>query len=247
MNRTCKLLTPGYVKQALLKFKHILEQTCYSPSPFSLPIYEKKTQMAHINETDTMSKDQVKLLQQVYGTFLYYTRVVDCTMLRALNDLATRVKDGTQETAKALQCFLDYCAANNDFTVLFRASDVILHNYSDAAYLVATGERLRAGGFTYCCNKTYNKKIINRSISVITNLIKGVMSSSAEAKLPALYMNAREILTLRLTCEEIGHPQPPTPMITDNITASGIINVTFKQDKSKAIDMRFYWLIDRAN
>ena len=42
-----------------------------------------------------MTTIQTKLLQQVYGTFLYYVRAVDCTMLDALNDLATRVKDGT--------------------------------------------------------------------------------------------------------------------------------------------------------
>ena len=32
-NQTCKLLMPGYVKQALLKFNHVLQQACYSPSP----------------------------------------------------------------------------------------------------------------------------------------------------------------------------------------------------------------------
>ena len=59
-------------------------------------------------------------------------------------------------------------------------------------------------------------------------------------------MNAREILPLRMTCEELGHPQPATPIRTDNNTADGIINGTFQQNRSKAIDMRFYWLIDRA-
>ena len=44
----------------------------------------------------------------------------------------------------------------------------------------------------------------------------------------------------------MGHPQPATPMKTDNSTATGIINKTIKQKKSKAIDMRFYWLCDRV-
>ena len=51
---------------------------------------------------------------------------------------------------------------------------------------------------------------------------------------------------LRTTLEELGHPQPPTPMKTDNTTASGIISGTVKQNRSKAIDMRFYWLRDRV-
>ena len=33
-------------------------------------------------------------------------------------------------------------------------------------------------------------------------------------------------------------------MRTDNNTANGIINGTLKQARSKAIDMRFYWLLD---
>ena len=49
-----------------------------------------------------------------------------------------------------------------------------------------------------------------------------------------------------LPCEELGQPQPATPIQTDNITEYGIINKTFKQNWSKAIDiMQFYWLIDR--
>ena len=50
-----------------------------------------------------MTTEQTKLLQQVCGTFLYYTRAVDCTMLHALNDLATRVKDGTQKNSPSIQ------------------------------------------------------------------------------------------------------------------------------------------------
>jgi hypothetical protein len=40
-------------------------------------------------------------------------------------------------------------------------------------------------------------------------------------------------------------PQPPTALQTDNKVAEGILNNTVKQKRSKAIDMRFYWLQDR--
>ena len=93
-----------------------------------------------------MTTEQTKLLKQVCGTFLYYARAVDCTMLHALNDLATRVKDGTQKTVEALNHFLDHCATHPEATVIYRARDMILHNHSDAAYLVATEARSRAAG-----------------------------------------------------------------------------------------------------
>ena len=44
----------------------------------------------------------------------------------------------------------------------------------------------------------------------------------------------------------MGHPQQATPLKTDNSTATGIANKTIKQKRSKAIDMRFYWLCDRV-
>ena len=51
------------------------------------------------------------------------------------------------------------------------------------------------------------------------------MSSVAEAETGALYMNARQLLPLRITCEELKHPQPATPIQTaDNNAKSGIIN-----------------------
>ena len=51
--------------------------------------------------------------------------------------------------------------------------------------------------------------------------------------------------TIRAALEETGHPQPPTAIVVDNSTASGIANKTVKQRRSKAMDMRFYWVQDR--
>ena len=123
---------------------------------------------------------------------------------------------------------------------------MILHNHLDATNLVATEARSRVGGYTYCGNKTINTQIINGLILVIAKIIKHVMSSAAKAEVAALFINARAILPLQVTCKELGHPQPATPMRTDNSTASGIINGTFAQDRSKAMDMRFYWIVDRV-
>jgi hypothetical protein len=44
----------------------------------------------------------------------------------------------------------------------------------------------------------------------------------------------------------MGHPQLATPIQTDNECAPGIVNNTVKQRRSKAIEMRFYWIKDRV-
>jgi hypothetical protein len=50
---------------------------------------------------------------------------------------------------------------------------------------------------------------------------------------------------MRLTLEELGHPQPPTPIHIDNSTTVGIVNNTVKHQKSRSMEMRYFWLLDR--
>jgi hypothetical protein len=71
------------------------------------------------------------------------------------------------------------------------------------------------------------------------------MSSAAEAEIGALYLNAREAVYLRQILAEMGHPQPPTPIQTDNTTAEGLVNHRIKPKQTKAMDMRFHWLRNR--
>ena len=49
---------------------------------------------------------------------------------------------------------------------------------------------------------------------------------------------------LRLILTELGHPQPPTPIQIDNTTTVGIVNNTIKRQRSRAIEMRYFWLLD---
>ena len=125
-----------------------------------------------------------------------------------------------------------------------RASDMILRVDSDAAYLVAPEARSRAGGYHYLSNK--EGTVFNGPVLALAKVIKNVMASAAEAELGALYLNGQEAVALRDTLGAMGYPQPPTPMKTGNSTANGIINNTMKQKRSKAIDMRFYWIRDRV-
>ena len=82
----------------------------------------------------------------------------------------------------------------------------------------------------------------NGSIHNVAQIIKAVMSSAAEAELGALFINAREAVHIRNILEEIGHPQPPTPIQTDNSTANRVVNNTIQPKRTKPMDMRFHWL-----
>jgi hypothetical protein len=85
----------------------------------------------------------------------------------------------------------------------------------------------------------------NGAIMTNATIIKAVMSSAAEAELGALFLNAKEGVYLRQILTEMGHPQPRTPLQTDNTTAEGVINNKIQPKRTKAMDMRFHWLRDR--
>jgi hypothetical protein len=85
-------------------------------------------------------------------------------------------------------------------------------------------------------------RLTNGAILIIRTVLKDVMSSAAEAESGTVFLNAEEGTVLRKTLEELGHPQPPTPLQTDTTTATGYSNGTTKQKHTRAIDMRFYWV-----
>jgi hypothetical protein len=68
------------------------------------------------------------------------------------------------------------------------------------------------------------------------------MSSATEAELGALHINTRESVHICNILNEMGQPQPQTPMQTDNSTANGVLNNNVQPKLTKAMDMRFHWL-----
>jgi hypothetical protein len=70
--------------------------------------------------------------------------------------------------------------------------------------------------------------------------MREVLSSAAETELGALFHNGKKACPLRIALDEMGHPQPATPMATDDNTASGIAFDTVKQKRSQAIDVHYF-------
>ena len=85
---------------------------------------------------------------------------------------------------------------------------------------------------------------LNGIVYVVYKIIRNIMASAAEAELGDLFLNCQEAVPIRITLEEMGHPQPRTPVQFDNSTALGIATGIIKQRKSKAMDMRLYWIRD---
>ncbi len=65
------------------------------------------------------------------------------------------------------------------------------------------------------------------------------MSSAADAKPGALYINTREAIPMQWLLKEMGRKQPPTPIQTNNSTAHGVVTNNIQPQRTKAMDMRF--------
>jgi hypothetical protein len=243
------LSMPGYVTAALHQFQHNKPaRSTDAPSPWTAPTYGIKVQMTKpADTTDAMTHQQTRHLQTVVGKFLYYQRAVDPTMQHALSTLATQQTTGTQQTMEHLVYFLNYCASHPDAKLRYHRSDMILHCESDASYLTEPHARSRAGGYHYLGNHPSKPPRHNGPVLTISKVIKAVMSAASEAESGSLFLNGKEATVIRTSLEELGHLQPATPIATDNSTSAGIMNRSVKQQRSKAMDMRFYWVQDRVD
>jgi len=119
--------------------------------------------------------------------------------------------------------------------------------HSDASYLSKPKARSQSGGYFYLGTKPVQKYTPNGATTLnTTNILQTVVTSAVEAEYISLYFNAKTGIPMPHTLIEICHPQPPTPLQTDNTTEVGILaNDTIKQKCSKSLDMRWYWLKDQ--
>jgi hypothetical protein len=101
---------------------------------------------------------------------------------------------------KCLQ-FLDYAATQDDAILTYKASDMILAIHSDASYLSEPKARSQAGGHMFMAGDD-EIPINNGAVLNISQIIKSVMSSAAEAELGALFINAKTAVSMRTTLEE---------------------------------------------
>jgi hypothetical protein len=259
--RTCDLSMPGYIERALKRFQHPTpSRPQHSPHEWQKPKYGAKTQYAPMEDTtDLLDVADTKRVQEVLGTLLFYARAVDNTMIVAIGDIATQQAKGTEATMIAITHLLNYCATHPHAIIRYTKSDMCLHVDTDASYLSVSKARSRTAGYHYLSSRPkiiestqqggipkYETPRANGAILTPCQILREVVSSAAEAELAGVFHNSKEACPIRITLEELGYPQPPTIMVTDNSTASGIANDTVKQKRSKAIDMRFYWVRDRV-
>ncbi len=241
---------PGYISTAQHTFQHPTpKQPQDSPHVWNQPVYSSKIQYTSDAKTSPLLEaPAITRIQQIIGTLLFYGIAAHPTSLVALGSIASEQSTATENTQANIHRLFDYAASHPNATIRYYASGMVLYIHSDTSYLSKPKSRSRAGGHFFLSNMPTDltegptKPRLNGPIHTVCHIKRHVMASAAESKVGELFLNGQEAIPLRNTLIELGHPQPPTPLQTDNTTAAGFANDTIKQKRSKAMDMRFDWI-----
>ena len=256
IQREVKCSMPGYVPKLLQRLKHIVPSTPqFSPNPSPHVTHGTKVQFAKGEDTSPLlDGDGIKLVQSIVGATLYIARILEMTLLVTCNDIGIQQTKSTSNTLNLISWLLDHMATHPNPSITFKASDMILWMSSDSSYLSVTGGRSRVGGYHFLGNNpdftkplAPQRTFINAPTHVEASILRNVMSSASESEIAGGFVNARMAVELRIMLMEVGHTQPKTPLELDNTTAFGTLTKQLIPKRSKAIDMRFFWLRDRTN
>ena len=132
-------------------------------------------------------------------------------------------------------------ATEEEMILTYHASDMVLVVHSNASYLLEPGSRRRVGGHLFMAG---NEDIPSNNGAVlnISGILKHVASSASEAEIGGLFINVKAAIPFRQTLIKMGHPQPPTPMQTNNSTAHQLISNKIRPKALKSMEMRFSFL-----
>jgi hypothetical protein len=166
-----------YVPKALTHFRNCKPCTPqHQPYPHVKPNYGARAQYTKSGDASpALPKEGKKFIQEVIGTFNYYARCVDSTMLVALGSLATQQANPTKNTMAKVKQFLDYTTTHPNAIITYHASDTVLAGHSNASYLSESNTRSRAGGHFFMSNNTV-KPSSNGAILTIAQIIKAVVT-----------------------------------------------------------------------
>ncbi len=111
---------PGYIKNQLLKYEHIMRRVQhrpYSPEPNK---YGAGAQ-SPLPQDDSrkLTDKEIKQVQKIVGSILYYVRAVDMTILMVLSLIVSEQRRGTERTLEKACQVLDYLASHPDAVVRF--------------------------------------------------------------------------------------------------------------------------------
>jgi hypothetical protein len=222
INCTVDLHMPDYISKALLKYQHqALSKSQHAPYKANPIHFRAQVQTVTMDTTAPLFKECIKRMQAIVRTLHYYGCAVNVTILPAVSAIVSRQAQSAEAVADACHQLLDYVATHPNAGICYLASNMILAVHTDAPYISKHHRRSQASAHFYLTNKG-NKEFNNGAILNLAGIIKHVMSLASEAEFAALYYGCKIAAPIQTTFDKMGHMQPLTPIMTDNIMARGL-------------------------
>ena len=118
---------------------------------------------------------------------------------------------------------------------------MVLASHSYAAYLNASKVHSRAGAHIMLSKDT-TVPTRNGPVLTVSQIIKLVMSSAAEAEISGLFICAKAMVHIRQTLINMVWPYPKYPIQCDTITSVDVSYETIIQHRTKTMNMQYHWL-----
>ena len=116
---------------------------------------------------------------------------------------------------------------------------MVLTSHSDAEFHNESKGRSQAGDDIFLAEDEPVPRW-NGLILTIAQVIKNFMSSAAEAELGTIFIKAKELVPIHQTMIDMGWPQLPIPIQTDNYSAAGVANKSIIARKTNSMELRLH-------
>ena len=143
--------------------------------------------MAEEGTRRKLNNEGIKRVQAILCTLLHYARAVHNRLMVGLSAIGPQQLSANEQTAATIEEILDHVATYPNDGVTYRASDMILAAHSYAVFNNESKARSRSGAHIFLSENEPTPEW-NGAILTISQIIKFVMSSDAEAGLGALYI-----------------------------------------------------------
>jgi hypothetical protein len=195
---TVYISLPCCVSKSLERFQHQPTGCAqHSPRAWTRPQYGRHPQLTPLHDdTEPLIPAELTHIQEIVNTLLFRGRIIDCTVLVALDTVNSSHSKGTQANAQAITQLLNYAAAHLDVVIRYTASNMYLHIHSDASYLSDAQAKSRAGGTFFISSKPSDPNMTptptsrssphNGAIHTISSILHNAMASATEAELNCL-------------------------------------------------------------
>ena len=134
-----------------------------------------------------------------------------------------------------MEWLLDYAATYPNPKLRFYASDMVLHVDSDVAYLVLPNSKSCYAGYFYLSDHppAYGnpEPKLNAPTHINCKIFRNTLCSSSECETGGVF--CQDAIPIRISLEALDHPQPATPVKTDNSVAYSFSYETFDSASPK--------------